>query len=129
MEKQYSDKVLVKAGDVIRIKVVGISDGVKRTTIKGLKAVIDVPDLMEHFDNLPVPTTGLQLDIKTPNYYTTAVRIDAIQQQDENNPTYPVMVEFISRTPCVIRLLDASGAPVDGLVDITWQGYQKEMIL
>ena len=123
MEKQYSDKVLVKAGDVIRIKVVGISDGVKRTTIKGLKSIIDVPDLMEHFEDLSVPASGMQLDIKTPNYYTTAVRIDAIQNSTA------VMVRYISRTPCVIQLVNANGTAVSGTADITWQGYQKEMIL
>ncbi len=123
LEKQYSDKVLVKAGDVIKIKIVGISDGVKRTTIKGLKAIIDVPDLMEHFEDLSVPTGGQQLNIKTPNYYTTAVRIDAIQNSTA------VMVKYISRTPCVIQLVDANGVVVSGTADITWQGYQKEMIL
>jgi len=123
MEKQYSDRIIIKAGDVIKIKIVGISDGVKRTTIKGLKAVIDVPDLMEHFEDLSIPTSGKQLDIKTPNYYTTAVRIDAIQNSTA------VMVKYISRTPCVIQLVDASGTAVSGTADITWQGYQKEMIL
>jgi predicted phage tail protein len=123
MEKQYSDKVMVKAGEVIKIKVVGISDGVKRTTIKGLRIVVDVPDLMEHFEDLSVPASGKQLDIKTPNYYTTAVRIDAIQNSTA------IMVKYISRTPCVIQLVDASGTAVSGTADITWQGYQKEMII
>ena len=126
IEKQWSDKVMVNAGDVIRVKVVGISDGIRQTKVKGLTATIDVPDLMEHFDNQLVPTSGWQLPIKTPNYFTTAVRIDAIQQGTNTNP---VMVQYISRTPCVIRLLDASGTAVEGSVDLTWQGYQKEMIL
>ena len=123
MEKQWSDKIIVKAGDVIRIKVVGISDGVKRTTINSLMAYIDVPYLFEHFEDLEIPATGKQLDIKTPNYYTTAVRIDAIQNSTA------VMVKYISRTPCVIQLIDANGTAVSGQADITWQGYQKEMLL
>ena len=122
MEKQWSDKLIVKAGDVIRIKVVCVSDGVKQTVIKDLQAIIDVPDVTEHFEDLNVPASGKQLDIKTPNYKTTAVRIDAIQNSTA------VMVKYISKTPCIIQLVNANGTAVSGTADITWVGYQKEML-
>ena len=38
-----------------------------------------MPDREEHFENITVPVDGMNLPIVTPNYYTTAVRIDAIQ--------------------------------------------------
>ena len=122
MDKQWSDRVMVKAGDIIRIRVVGLTDDNKRTQINGLTAYIDVPDLMEHFEDVLVPTTGYQLPIKTPNYYTTAVRIDAIQNSSA------IMVKYISKTPCIIQLVDASGVVVSGQADITWQGYRKEIL-
>jgi hypothetical protein len=122
MEKQWSDKLIVKAGDVIRIKVVCVSDGVQQSKIRGLRANIDVPDVSEHFEDLNIPASGKQLSIRTPNYQTTAVRIDAIQNSTA------VMVKYISKTPCVVQLVDANGTAVSGTADITWVGYQKEMI-
>ena len=122
MDKQWSDRVMVDAGDIIKIKVIGLNDDNKRTQINGLTAYIDVPDLTEHFEDVTVPTTGYQLPIKTPNYYTVAVRLDAIQNSTA------VMVQYISRTPCVIQLVDASGTVVSGQADITWQGYRKEIL-
>ncbi len=125
MDRQWSDRVLVDAGEPIRVKVVGLNDGNKRTQIKALSVVVDVPDEMEHFNDLYVPTTGLEVPVSIPNYYTTSVRIDAIQNTTNTNP---VMVQIVSKNPCVIKLLNASGVVVDGTVDVTWQGFRKEII-
>lgn len=122
MDVQWSDKVLLDAGDIVRIKVIGLNDGNKRTQINNITAIIDVPDIMEHFEDLAVSASGTQLPLKTPNYYTTAVRLDAIQNSNA------VMVKYLSRTPCVIQLLDASGNAVSGTADITWQGYRREFL-
>lgn len=120
MDRQWSDKILVDAGDKIKIKVVGLNDGNRRTQINDLGVIVDVPDLMEHFEDIYVPASGLELPIKTPNYYTTAVRLDAIQNSTATT------VKYISRIPCIIQLLNSNGTAVDGTADITWQGYQKE---
>lgn len=122
MDKQWSDKILVDAGDIIRIKVVGLNDENKKTKIKNITAVIDVPDIIEHFEDIAVPSTGLQLPLKTLNYYTTAVRLDAIQNSTATT------VKYISRTPCIIQLLNNNGTPVAGVADVTWQGYRKEIL-
>jgi hypothetical protein len=122
IDKQWSDRVMVEAGDIIRIKIVGLNDGNKRTQINNITAFIDVPDIMEHFEDLYVPATGKQLPLKTPNYYTTAVRLDAIQNSTA------VMVKYLSRTPCIVQLLNSNGTAVDGTADITWQGYRKEIL-
>lgn len=125
MDRQWSDRVLVDAGEPIRVKVIGLNDGNKRTQIKALSVVVDVPDEMEHFNDLYVPTTGLEIPVSIPNYYTTSVRIDAIQNTTQTNP---VMVQIVSKTPCVVQLLNASGVVVDGTVDVTWQGFRKEFV-
>ena len=125
MDRQWSDRVLVDAGEPIRVKVVGLNDGNKRTQIKALSVVVDVPDEMEHFNDLYVPTTGLEIPVSVPNYYTTSVRIDAIQNTTNTNP---VMVKIVSKNPCVIQLLNASGTVVDGTVDVTWQGFRREFV-
>ena len=125
MIRQWSGKVMVKGGEPIKIKIVGLNDGNKRTQVNALTAVVDVPDVLEHFNDIYVPTSGLRLPVKTPNYYTTAVRIDAIQNTTGTNP---VMVQIVSRNPCVIKLKNASGTVVDEYVDVTWQGYRREFI-
>lgn len=119
--KQWSDKVQVRAGAIIQIRIVAKNSSMQETIIKGLHAYIDVPDRQEHFEDLEVPATGLELPITTPNYYTTAVHIDSVQ-----SGTVQRFPKILSRTPCRIALLDASGKQVDGVVDITWQGFINE---
>lgn len=120
--KQWSDKVEAQAGDGIQIKVESKNNSYQETIIKGLHAYVDVPDRQEHFADLEVPAEGLELPITTPFYETTAVHIDAIQDDDA------VTVKVLSKTPCVIALLDSSGTQVAGTVDITWQGFVNELL-
>lgn len=79
--KPYTGKVLVRAGDTIQVRASAQENVAEETVIKTMDMFIDVPDREEHFENLNVPEDGVTLDIKTPHYYTTAVRIDAVQGQ------------------------------------------------
>lgn len=121
--KQWSDKVLVKAGANIQIRIVAENSSLEETVIKSLHAYIDVPDRQEHFEDLYVPASGIELPIVTPNYMTTAVRIDAVQ--GSALVRYP---KILSRTPCRIALLNEDGNQVAGIVDITWQGFVNETV-
>ena len=97
--------------------------------MKYLTAVIDVPDRQEHFENIEVPVDGIELPIVTPNYVTTAVRVDSIS----SNLSGTYQIDVVSRTPCVVRFYrvinDAgwSRDPVAVVADITWQGFEKEV--
>lgn len=121
--KQWSDKVLVQAGATIQIKIVAKNSSVQETIVKSLHAYIDVPDRQEHFEDLSVPAEGVELPITTPNYMTTAVRIDAVQ--GSGVVRYP---KILSRTPCRIALLNEDGNQTAGVVDITWQGFVNETV-
>ena len=121
--KQWSDKVLVQAGATIQIKIVAKNSSIQETIVKSLHAYIDVPDRQEHFEDLYVPAAGTELPITTPNYMTTAVRIDAVR--GSGVVRYP---KILSRTPCRIALLNEDGNQVAGTVDITWQGFVNETV-
>lgn len=121
--KQWSDKVLVKAGANIQIRIATENSSLEETVIKSLHVYIDVPDRQEHFEDLYVPASGLELPIVTPNYMTTAVRIDAVQ--GSGVVMYP---KILSRTPCRIALLNEDGNQVAGTADITWQGFVNETV-
>lgn len=120
--KQWSDKVEIRAGDVIQVRIEAKNNSYQETIIKGLHAYVDVPDRQEHFEDLRVPAEGLELPITTPFYETTSVHVDAIQDDDA------VSVKVISKTPCIIALLDRNGKQVAGTVDITWQGFVNELL-
>ena len=124
--KPYTGKVLVRAGDTIQVRASAQENVAEETVIKAMKLFIDVPDREEHFENLTVPATGVMLAIKTPHYYTTAVRIDAVQ--DSTAGAVIIRTAIISRNPCRIKLLDINNNPVAGVVDVTWQGFEKELI-
>lgn len=121
--KQWSDKVEVKAGAIIQIQIVAKNSSLEETVIKGLHAYIDVPDRQEHFEDLHISANGTELPIITPHYVTTAVHIDSVQSGSVSR--FP---KIISRTPCRIALVDEHGVQVEGTVDITWQGFTKEII-
>lgn len=121
--KQWSDKVLVQASSTIQVKIVTKNSSIQEIIVKGLHAYIDVPDRQEHFEDLYVPAAGIELPITTPNYMTTAVRIDAVQ--GSTLVSYP---KILSRTPCRIALLNEDGNQVAGTADITWQGFVNETV-
>jgi hypothetical protein len=77
------------------------------------------------FSEVLVPTAGLTLPITTPHYYTTAVRIDAVQG---DNSGIVLLPKIISRNPCIIKLVDSAGIPASATIDVTWQGYQQEVL-
>ena len=126
--KQYATKFKVNAGETICLRFEAPT-GIEETVLKKLIAVIDVPDRQEHFENIEVPVDGIELPIVTPNYVTTAVRVDSISSN--LNGTY--QIDVVSRTPCVVRFYrvnnDAgwSRDPVAVVADITWQGFEKEV--
>ena len=122
--KPYTGKVLIQSTDTTYIKIVAKSDSDKIPTISKLKVYIDVPDRTEHFENISIPINGLTLPIKTTYYYTTSVRLDSVSFVD-NKPIFPMIV---SRTPCIVKLVNANGEAVASTVDISWQGFQREII-
>ena len=124
--KPYTCKINVKAGDVIQVRFRAPDNVEEETLLKSLMAIIDVPDREEHFENITVPAAGLELPVKTPYYYTTAVRIDAIQ--DTTAEAGISRAAVISRNPCRIQILDINGNAVQATVDVTWQGFIKEVI-
>lgn len=124
--KPYTCKVQVKAGDVIQIRVLAPSNTTEESVLRSLVMIVDVPDREEHFENLEVPIEGISLEIQTPHYYTTAVRIDAVQ--DYSGSVTIARAAVISRNPCRIKLLDINNNPVAGIVDVTWQGFVKEVL-
>lgn len=119
--KQYSDRLYVNKGDWIEIKIVALNNTSQETVIKSLKAFIDVPDRNEHFEDLKVPAEGIMLPIVTPNYKTVVCHLDAIQDSGT-----AVGLKILSRTPCVIQLIDVKGNAVSGVADISWQGYEDD---
>lgn len=121
--KQWSDRIEIRAGAWVEIRIESKNSSLQETIIKGVHAYIDVPDRQEHFEDLEIPAEGLELPITTPDYETTSVHIDSVQSG--NVERYP---KVLSRTPCRIALVDSKGNQVAGVVDITWQGFVNETI-
>jgi hypothetical protein len=121
--KPYATKFKVDAGDVIEIKFTSLA-GAEETVLRSLIAVIDVPDRTEHFENLVVPVGGVELPIVTPNYHTTAVRIDSMALLGSE----PIYARIESKNPCIIKLVNSTGQVVSSTVDVTWQGFTKEIL-
>lgn len=125
MWKQYSDRIEISAGDILQLRIVALNSENEETIVKSFGVYIDVPDRNEHFENLEIPIEGRELPIVTPCYHTTAVHIDAVEGDSSGVILQPLIT---SRNPCVVKLIDQNGNYVAGTVDISWQGYIKEMV-
>lgn len=125
MWKQYSDRIEISAGDILQLRIVALNSENEETIVKSFGVYIDVPDRNEHFENLEIPIEGRELPIVTPCYHTTAVHIDAVEGDSSGVILQPLIT---SRNPCVVKLIDQNGNHVAGIVDISWQGYMKEML-
>jgi hypothetical protein len=121
--KPYASKFKVDAGDVIEVKFDAVA-GDEETVLRKLVAVIDVPDRTENFENIVIPVDGLELPIKTPNYHTTAVRLNSIALVNGES----IWPQIESKYPCVIKLVNGRGEAVSSVVDLTWQGFEKELL-
>ena len=130
MYKPYTGRVMVNSIDSFNFILTITPEKGQVATISSLKALIDVPDCSETFNNITIPVEGLNLPIKTPNYFTTAVRCNSLQTDIDGQ----YEMEVVSRTPCIIRFnklnndASFSKTPIEVTADITWQGFQKEVI-
>lgn len=128
--KPYTGRVMVNATDSFNAIIEITPNEGEVAEIGKLIAYIDVPDCKETFDNLKVPATGLTLPIKTPYYYTTAVRCDGVQSTE----SCQIEMEIVSRTPCVIRFNKINNdagftkTPIECIADITWQGFERNVV-
>lgn len=127
--KPYTCKVDVKAGDIIQARAfTGVSG--EETRIHDIVMIIDVVDREEHFENIAISAEGVILPITTPNYYTTAVRVDAVSS--EIYGSYEMVI--VNYNPCTIRFETVSNdafqtrTPIAVTADITWQGFIKEVL-
>lgn len=121
--KQYSDRVNINAGDVIQVKAQSMP-GKSRNALAELKITVDVPNRIEHFENVQIPVAGAELPIQTPEYFTSSVHIDAVEEGG------PIKMQpiFVSKNPCVIKVVDNAGNPAAVMADLTWQGYSVQKI-
>ena len=118
--KQYSTQIVVRKNEKIQIRIDALNNSSQETIIKSLVGVIDVPDRNEHFEDISISKGGTVLPIVTPGYKTVAVHLDAIQSGNAVN------MKILSKKPCTIQLINADGVPVDGIADISWQGYEED---
>ena len=121
--KQYSDRVNINAGEVIQIKAQSMP-GKGRNALAELKVTLDVPNRIEHFEDVQIPVSGVELPIQTPEYFTTSVHIDTVE---EGGPIKMQPV-FASKNPCIIKVVDNAGNPAAVRADLTWQGYSVQKI-
>ena len=99
-------------------------DGVKRTALKETTIEIDFPDVRQSMEDIVVPAADQ--NILFPEPFPTKVKAINITLQDPAGAvTVPATAYIRGKTKegFDIRLLDADGAIVEGLVDVVAVGY------
>jgi predicted phage tail protein len=117
---RYAGKVETTP-DIHEVKV-EIDSGYIRPTIIKLIAIVDVDDVIEYFNDIIVPVTGLRLPI-TKKYIKIKNVSATIQDIDD---TTALTVRIVDKNPTsgpLIMLYDKNNNAVNGCIDATIQGY------
>lgn len=126
--KPYTGKVMIGSTDTVHVIVHIEPNSNEYAYLDKFIVNVDVPDRMETFNNVIISTTGTILPIKTPHYYTTAVRANKLQ----SNETGILELEVVERTPCKIKVnkvaSDGTKTAIAAVADVTWQGFIKETL-
>ncbi len=84
------------------------------------KVILDVPDIVERFEDLAVGTPSTTLPI-TKTY--RAIKIVSITLQDDGGSARTAQIVSKSATAPAIRALDSAGSATTAVCDVTVQGY------
>lgn len=126
--KPYTGKVMIGSTDTVHILVHIEPNSNEYAYLNKFIVNVDVPDRMETFSNVIISTSGTTLPIKTPHYYTTAVRANTIQSDTSGI----LELEVVDRIPCKIKVnkiaSDGTKTAVAAVADVTWQGFIKETL-
>jgi hypothetical protein len=97
------------------------TDGVKPARIFDVDVVLDVPDLLQAFEDLQVPATGLRVRLSPPMRFLRAV---SVSLQTAPGVAAVARVEVSNKTGqgFILRAYDTAGAGVPALVDAVAQG-------
>jgi hypothetical protein len=97
------------------------TDGVKPARIFDVDVVLDVPDLVQAFDDLPVPAAGLRVQLEPPMRFLKAVSV-ALQTAPGAAAVARVEVSNKTGQSFTLRAYDTINQPVPALVDAVAQG-------
>lgn len=111
---------LVAENDSYEIRL-STSFGGNRGAISSLVASFDVPDVMETLLSVAIPAAGLRLPITKSYHKISVVNVQLIA--GTGTAFRVIVVDKNETLGPLLTCQDISGNPVDGLADVTIQGY------
>ena len=99
-------------------------DGTTQGTVSDADAVFDYPDVLWQAEDLAVPAAGTRVTFPAGTF----LHLKAVSLTVQDNSFAPgvatnAVISFKSKDYVDIRAIDASGNPVDGVIDVFAVGY------
>lgn len=116
----WTGSLELQAPEVLQFRLV-VTGGDVRGEVRALTLLLDVPDLLESFDNLPVSAGGTRLPLAKTYRAIRNVQI-TVQADGGSGLTARAEDKHPTFGP-LIAVYDAAGTQVSGLVDVEIQGY------
>lgn len=116
----WTGSLELEAPELLQFRLV-VTGGDVRGEVRALTLLLDVPDLLESFDNLPVSAVGTRLPLTKAYRVIKNVQI-TVQADGGSGLTARAEDKHPTLGP-LIAVYDAAGTQVSGLVDVEIQGY------
>ena len=98
-----------------------VSGGFPQGVVQSVTVTIDVPDIIERFDDLILPAAGSRLPIARS--YRAIANVSLTLQDDGGGARSIKTIDKDATLGPLIRAFDAAGAPTTAKIDATIQGY------
>lgn len=95
--------------------------GIEQGVISGFAAALDVPDIVEHFDDVVLPATGARLPIAES--YRAIKNVQLTLQDDGGDAESVKILDKDAGLGPLVRAFDGAGAGASALIDASVQGY------
>lgn len=107
-EQQYHIRITGYAGNV-------------QAVITALSVILDVPDIFERLEDVPIDAAGTRLLLSEAYRAIRSVRL--VLQDDGGTAAYPMLMDKHATLGPLVQTFNSSNVAVDGLVDAVVHGY------
>lgn len=116
----WPGSIVITSNEQVQLRI-STAGGAQQGVVSVATVVLDVPDIVEQVNDLVVSPSGTRLPLERS--YRAISNVLLTVQADGNGGITSIVDDKSATLGPLVRVLDASGSAVAGLIDATVQGY------
>lgn len=116
----WPGSIVITSNEQVQLRI-STAGGSQQGVVSVATVVLDVPDIVEQVNDLVVSPSGTRLPLESS--YRAISNVLLTVQADGNGGITSIVDDKSATLGPLVRVLDASGSAVAGLIDATVQGY------